>query len=130
MGREHAFTGQSFSKPYSMREVNGKHVNGDVTCRCEAHEQSAVPLEMIFPPVSSRVEQSNDVTAIAIYSDNVRPFVVVAGEAGEREVIGLVRSVMLTRDDVIDLKCEQVERLRHTEVLAGPFGASPNPIYE
>ena len=72
----------------------------------------------------------NSGTANAVNSGNVRPLMVVTGETGKRKAIWLVRSVMLTGDDVIDLKCEQVERPRHTAVLAGPVRASPNPIYE
>jgi hypothetical protein len=76
------------------------------------------------------VEQSNDVTYIVIHSGNVRPLMVVTGETGKRQVVKLVRPVMLTGDDVIDLECEQVKRLRYTAVFAGPVFASPDPIYE
>ena len=85
---------------------------------------------MLFPPVSPRVKQLNDVSAIAVYSSNVRTLMIVAGETGKREVIWLVRSVMLSSNDVIDLKREQIEQLRHTAVFAGPIRALPNPIYE
>lgn len=71
------------------------------------------------------MEQWNDVSAIGVDSRDVWTLVVVAGEAGKRQVLEVVRAVVLARDDVVDLKLEQVVLLRDETVLAVVIGAPP-----
>ena len=38
--------------------------------------------------------------------------------------------MVLPGNNVIDLKCEQIEPLRHETIFADSVGASPNLLYE
>lgn len=51
---------------------------------------------------------------------------VVAGEAGECQVLGWGWAAMFARDDVIDLEGKNVVLLRHLAILTDALGAPPN----
>ncbi len=85
---------------------------------------------MLCPLVSPRVEQSNEFSAISVYARDVRALMVVAGKAGKRKVVGGVGAVVLTCDDVVDLKSEQVEWLTYATILADVVGTRPYAIDE
>jgi hypothetical protein len=61
---------------------------------------------------------------------DVRPLVEVVIQAGQRQVLGDSRSVVLLGNDVVDLEGQNVERLRQPTVFAGVFGAVPNQTFQ
>ena len=113
-----------------MMQVDCKHIDRYPTSWRHANQNCTLPMEMLCPLVSPRVEQSNDVSAISVYARDVRTLVVVAGEAGKCKVVGGVGAVVLTCDDVVDLKSEQIELLRYATILADIVGALPYAIDE
>jgi hypothetical protein len=58
------------------------------------------------------------ITCLGIDPGYVWPFVIVAGETGKREVREFVSAMMLTSNDVINLKDQDVVLLRQSAVLA------------
>jgi len=64
------------------------------------------------------MKQSDNLTAIRINSRDIRPFVGILIEAGEGEIILGGGSSVFPRDDVVYLKGELIELLRHATVLA------------
>jgi len=113
-----------------MMQVDCKHIDRYPTRRRHANKNSTLPAEMLCPLVSPRVEQSNELSAISVYARDVRALVVVAGKAGKRKVVGGVGAVVLTCDDVVDLKSEQIEWLSYATILADVVGTRPYAIDE
>ena len=94
-----------------MSSVDGKHIDRHATSWAHAHEHGTLPMEMIRPPISPWMKQLKKASCLPVDTCDVRTFMVVAGEARKRQVVGLVGAMVFTRDDVVDLKPEQVERL-------------------
>lgn len=85
---------------------------------------------MPTPNVPSWIEEPSTFTSLWIDAREIGAFVVVVGEANQREVACDGRTVMLLRDDVIDLKRQFVEHLRHLAILAAVSRSLPNQIDE
>lgn len=70
------------------------------------------------------MKQGNDVARFGIYSSEVWSFVKIAVDAGEREIVELVRSAMLAGDDVFHMQCgEQRICLSELTVFAAILGS-------
>jgi hypothetical protein len=67
----------------------------------------AAPLEVIFPPLVSRVKQLCDATSLRIDPGQVRAFVKITVDASQSQVVEIVAAAMNPRDDVLDVKCGQ-----------------------
>jgi hypothetical protein len=85
---------------------------------------------MLRPLMAARVEKPDDPSGARITPRDVRPLMVVAGEAGERQVLGRSQSAVLAREDVVNLKGEFIVLLRHLAVLADAPGAPPDQTFE
>ena len=103
---------QHLPKPDSVGEIDLQDVYGHSPDCCAADERRSLPLEMLFPIVMTRVEQAHHLAAVAIDARHVRPLVVVTGKTGQSEIVRVVGTAVLSGDDVIDLKREQIEFLR------------------
>lgn len=79
---------------------------------------------MLSPWLSSRMKQRNNVARLGINSSEVWSFVEIAVDAGEREIVELVRSAMLARDNVFHMQCgEQGICLPELTVFAAILGS-------
>ena len=87
-----------------------------------------LPEEVVPPAVFAWVKQAHYLTTMGIDTSDVRPFVAVAIVASESEIVFGVLSPMLARNDVVDLKRQEVEVLRHLTVFAGAPSALPNVL--
>jgi len=74
------------------------------------------------------MEQPHHLTRCRIHSRDIRTFVSVAVETGQREVIRHGLSSMLTRHDVIQLEWRPVQSLGHPAVFATPRGTLPDLV--
>ena len=103
-------------------------MNCHATGRGETDQFRTLPLKMLKPTVAARVKQWNCLPANSIEARDVRPLVMVARIARQREILFQGRPLMLLRDDMIDLKSEPIKRLWHLTVLARAARARPNQL--
>ena len=92
--------------------------------------RTAPPFEMLLPSISSRVESSRQLTGARIESGDVGSLVVIAREAYECEVVGLIGTAMFAGNHVIDLEREDIASLGEETILADPFRSRPNLVDE
>lgn len=76
------------------------------------------------------MEKPDNAFGKRITSRDVRPFMVVAREACQRQVLGSSQSAVLTRQYVINLKREFVVLLRQPAILTGSLSAPPDQTFE
>ena len=99
--------------------------NGGATDRGPAVQMNSAPLKMFLPAVLPGVEQLRDEAGVGIKARQVRPFVEVAVNAGERQVVGIIRASVKSREDVFNV--EQGQR-RVLLVEWAIFASVPRPI--
>ena len=91
----------------------------------------AAPLEVIFPPLVSRMKQLGDSTSFGIDSSEVRTFVKITVNASQSQVVGVVAAPMYPWDDVLDVKDGQRRVfLSKLAILAPISGAFLHPRSE
>jgi len=76
---------------------------------------SSLKSEVLAPQVSSRVKQTRDFASHWIPVSDIRAFVPIAVEAGQDQIINLGSTVMLSCNDMIDLKRKTVIRKRNQQ---------------
>lgn len=126
--RKYAFLDQRGAKRDPIVEVDRKHIDSRPSNRGQPDQQRTVPFEMIAPAVLSRMVKPRDLVAVRVKPRQVCPFVVVAGEAGQREIFLGGWTAVLPWNDVLDLKRQFIEFLRQSAVLAAIFCARPNQL--
>ena len=84
---------------------------------------------MLLPNILAGVEQSRQQPRVGVEAADIRPLVEVVIQAGQRQVFGDGRSVVLLGNDVVDLEGQNVERLRELTVFTGALGAVPNQTF-
>lgn len=124
------FHNQHLPQSYSMRQVYTENIDCCPPYRSATKKHGSIPLEMVFPDILSWVEQTNNFPCLGIHTSNVWSFVVVAGKTGERQVDEFVSPMMFTRNNVIDLKSQQIILLRHLTILAGETRSLPHLLNE
>ena len=72
--------------PNAMRQIAAEHGDGRAADGGAADQDRPVPAEVTGPPVAARIEQPRALASLGIDACEVRAFMVVVGEAGEREV--------------------------------------------
>ena len=117
-GWEDSFKNEHLPQPDPIGQVNGEDVYCCPTDWCASDKYGSLPLEVVFPLVLPRMKQADNFFRVRIYSGNVRSFVVVARKTREREVSEIVRPVMFTSNNVVNLEGQEVATLRHPAVLA------------
>ena len=95
---------ERFPHGYKIRIIDREDMNRSSPNSRSAHKYSSSPLEVPIPLVRSRMEESNKLARIRIYSGYVRTFVAVAVQAGEGEILKNSEPSMLEGNDVIDVK--------------------------
>lgn len=110
--RETAFRDERFSALDDIRVVDRQDLDRRPTDGRQPDEHRPLPGEVFAPAVSSRVVEPGQLAGHRVAAGDVRAFVKVAMDAGQREVRGLVTALVLVRDDVIDLVAGIRGRLR------------------
>lgn len=73
--------------------------------------------EMIEPRIAAGIEQDYDFPASRINRGQVRTLLEIAVRTGQREVMGIICSTVLSRDDVLYVKTQFGKFLRHAAVF-------------
>ena len=109
-----------------MRCIDCQHLNHRPTFRSQPEKPAILPSQMIRPSIPPGMEQRNDALGLGINSGDVRSFVSVAGETGEREIVERRSTTVLYGYDMIHFKGGVFERLRHLAVFAARGGSFPD----
>jgi hypothetical protein len=102
------------------------------THRCSANrtcadDENAAPHEMLVPPMTPRMKQLRDAVRFRIDAGQVRTFVQITVDAGEREIVEFVTAAVKSRNDVLDVESSQRRIiLMKLAILAAVAGAFPN----
>ena len=110
----------------SVLGIDRQHVDGDPPDVGQTDQASAVPFEVIGPNIISGIEEAHSHSPRSIEAGDIRPLVVVAVQACEREVVQFVGTSVLFRDDVVHLEGQGIVPLRHSAILADSTGSSPD----
>jgi len=87
--------------------ANRIHVQDMCGCRTDRRtprDHSSAHDEMLIPMLGAWIEKRNHIARFGIKTGEVRPFVQVAVIAREREILRLVVTAVLPRNDVFDVK--------------------------
>lgn len=77
-----------------------------------------------------RIEQANVATSPRILPSDVRPFVAIAMQAGQRQVAEGRGTAMVSGNDVVDLKGSPIGRLRNPAILTPTTGPLRDELAE
>jgi hypothetical protein len=109
-------------------QIDVKHVNRRPADWCTTDQFGPVPREMLIPVVSSRMEQTCDLTGYGIDPGDVRALMDIIVVAREGEVFGGSRSMVFYGDDMVELEGQDIELLREPAILAGVACAFPDQV--
>jgi len=76
------------------------------------------------------MEQTDNISGRGMPSRDVRSFMAIAVETGEREVVGVGCAAMLAGDDVVDVERQRVSRGRQLAVFATARSSLPHKPHE
>lgn len=113
-----------------MGQVDFQDGNGRATNRGKPHKPRAIPLEMLLPLMASWMEKPDNSPGARITSGDVRPLVVVAKETSQRQIPGRRWTIVLARNNVVNLKGKVVVISRHPAVFTDVSGATPNQTFQ
>lgn len=94
-------------EPKPTRGIQVKHADRRSTDCGSACDPQPVPGKMLIPLLSSRIEQTHNRAGLRIDAGKVAPFVKIAVGTCHSEVVEFAAAAMLSRDDVLDVKCNQ-----------------------
>ena len=108
----------------AMRQIDCQDAN-----RCPADwrfpdQNCSIPFKVIFPAVAAGMKQPCDPPREGIAASEVRPFMMVAGKTGQRKIRENRSTAVLARIDMVHLKRQRIERLRHATILAPACGST------
>ena len=86
--------------------------------RSSPYEDGSVPDEVLLPSISTGVIQTCHLLCLRVDPGDIRPFVGVAVEAGQTEILSRCRTGVLLRNDMIDRVRQYGEPLRKLAVFA------------
>ena len=110
----------------AVGEIYLQHFDrGPATSRATNKDRTTPP-EMSRPSLASWAEERHYGPRVRIHAREVRPFVVVAIKARKGQILGDRGTAMFERDDVVDLKRQNVQRLGQVTVFASVKGTLPN----
>lgn len=81
--RENAFVNEPLPERDAIGEIDFQDVDSRPPDERLAHQDGTIPAEVPPPLVTARVEQRDDFSRYRINSGYIRPFMIVAGEAGQ-----------------------------------------------
>jgi len=82
-----------------VQDADRRPANG-----CLAAQIDALPFEVIFPPIVSRMKQLRYFVRHRINARQVRALVKIAVDAGQRQIVLVVTAAVNSRNDVLDVK--------------------------
>lgn len=85
-------------------ELRSSYLYGGPADCALAHDQHALPLEMISPPMPAGVEKLGQGIGCWIVSGNIASFVEIAIDASYGEVVRIVRAAVLSRPNMLDVQ--------------------------
>ena len=93
----------------------------------QAKNLQALDTEVIVPGLHARVEKRGDLSGLIIDACQIGSFVKAASVAGQREIGGIIASIVLAGTNVIDVKRSE-RRIRLTEptILTAIFCTLPH----
>jgi hypothetical protein len=97
--------------------------------RAQGDNLGSVPPKVTAPQVGARMKQPRQGSCVRIDSGDVGTFVSVAVNTGQRQIVKVVATAMLSRNDVIDLEWGRMQRGGQETILASPrrpFSDAPN----
>ena len=116
--RKRPFADQVFAEVHGLGIVDLQDGNRGASNGSPPDQVGAIPDEMPFPSVFSRVKQPHHAVGLRVQTGDVRPFVAVAEEARKGEIIDLSRPSVLAGDDVVDRMRQRREGLGELAVFA------------
>jgi hypothetical protein len=126
-GREYTFLKQRGANFDQLGIIHRQDGDCHPTDSGAADQIRTIPAKVSFPLVSSWIEEPGEFLALSVDPRDIWPFVAVAVQAGQSQIVEYRWPAMLSSDDVIDGKGNGgVERLRHAAILAGMVGPAPH----
>ena len=110
--------------------VHVENIHGRTTNGRSPHDACPTPAEMALPHVATRMEQTGQLSIQRISPGNIGPFLEIAMETREREILHPACATMLLGNDVVDLKGRAIVGARHPAVLAGAVRTLPDPRFD
>ncbi|MFN0054795.1 MAG: hypothetical protein ACKV0T_21700 [Planctomycetales bacterium] len=84
--REDSFGNQGSAQFDTMRQINTESRNRRTANRGAPNKHRTVPPEMLAPFLATWMKQPNDLSGLPITTGEVRAFMQIAGEAGQRQI--------------------------------------------
>jgi hypothetical protein len=114
----------------TVRIVDFKNIDRGSADGSSTNQVGSVPNEVAFPLMPARVVERRYLFGEQIETRDVGSFVIVAWKTGEPEVPRRGWTVVLSRDDVVDLVLKAIEFLRDLTILTAKSRASPNQFFK
>ena len=125
------FFDENFPQFDSLWVIDVQYRHGGAAGLRAADEDRTVPFEMPLPRLISRIEQPHDVIAQRVAPAQVRSLMEVAPMATPAPIALIVRTIVLDRDDVFDVKRARRDgKIGKAAVLAPTVGALANELAE
>src|ERR1039457_6313943 len=83
---------------------------------------------MFIPIIQARMKQARQLFGLWVQAGKVCALVQIAVMTGEREIIRRIFAAVLPRNDVFDVKAQQLEILTQSAILATIFRALPDEL--
>jgi hypothetical protein len=113
-----------------MGQIDLKDLNRCPPYRRSANELRANPAEVARPLVAPWMKEPSDLASCRVHTGNVWTLMIVAREAGKREIACNRSASMFPCDNVIDLMRQRDAALRKFAVLAARCSAVPDELFE
>lgn len=132
---KHSFGDQHFTDLLEVCRIYRQHLDRGPADGSQSDLDCLRDSKVFSPNVGSRVKQSHNLSGYWITASDVRPLVSVAMETRQSKVIRLGCALMLSSDDMVDLKRKTVVRKRNSAIFASFAGPLPNflnqpPLHE
>lgn len=99
-----AFLRQGGTNGDGVLVIDVEHGDGRAANRGFPEQPESLPLEMLGPHVSARVEKACELPGFRIETGDVRAFAEIAREAGPGEIHTVRRTAVLLSDDVVEME--------------------------
>jgi hypothetical protein len=128
--RKDTFRYQSFAQADVFGVIDVQYDNRCAAGWRAAHQDAGVPLKVLRPDILPWMKEACQLSGLRIKSRDVRPLVLVAVQAGQRQIRGGRWSAVLLGDDMIDLERKGIEELEHPAVFAGVVRPAPDEVFQ
>jgi hypothetical protein len=128
--RPHSKAEQFLANENRLHLIDSEDSDGRTSDRSSSLNSGANTSEVFGPVVLARIEESYHGAGVRIDSRQVRPFTLIASNAGKCQVRRECLAAVLLRDDVVYFERDRDIGLRETAVLAHTTGAIPHGVSE